>query len=510
MDKYKQTILILLVPLILSCNNQTSENKNSITADTATIQTNERIVSNDSELKGEQSKITSQPPFTTTHVATVPVEEKLTLSDIYKRFEKSPQTFTILANKDTTIFCEEGTSIKIRANSFITEKTKREITDKVKISVTEYFKLSDIVLSNLTTTAGKDILETGGMLYISVSSNNDNCILKQGQEIEIGFPYSTKKNDMQLFSGQWTDNSIDWKPLKVKEKKQTTTTTAQIFTVVEEMPAYTGGEKELQNYISENAKYPFSALEKKIEGTVYVTFVIDEFGLVTKVSILRGVDSALDKVAYSLVSKMPKWKAGNQRNKPVPVQLNLPIRFTLKGNELNEKTITEAKDFEEKIKNVKVVYGNGGYSTSDSTFKEDFEKNVNDSIIKTTDISIINRYIFSTSQLGWINCDRFYKDPQPKIDYYVQTNETEETIIKIVFHSIKSIMIGNPGNYGYSFVNVPLGEKITIVAFKNKNGGVLLAVKETTIKRTRETELNFEPVTMALLKSQMERLDNIN
>lgn len=422
-----------------------------------------------------------------------------------------PQTYLIPANKDTTIICKEGTSIKFFANSFIVENTGNEPTDKIKISVTEYSKISDIILANLSTTSSKDILETGGMVYISATLNNENCILKKGKEIEIGFPYSQKKDNMQLFSGQWMNSKIDWKPIETKTQAKPSTQFTQLtHSIVEEMPAFPGGEKELANYINQNAKYPFSAIDQKVEGTVYVGFVIDEFGNVINVNILRGLNPSLDKVAYYLVTKMPKWKSGKQRKTPVPVQYSLPIKFSLKGIPITEKTIADAKEFEDKLKNVTVVYSNIGFNTNDKNFKEEFENNASDSTIKSTDISGINRYLFSTSQLGWINCDRFYKDSRPKIEYFVQTNETEETLIKVVFHSVKSIMSGYPKSDRYSFANVPQGEKVTIVAFKSKNDKVLLAVKETTTTKTGETDLKFEPVTMTKLKTEMEKLNNIN
>jgi TonB family protein len=511
MDKYTLTFLILLATLTFSCNNQTSENRDSVTVDTTTVYVNDNNVAEDTAQNSGQRNSFLEPSSTVTSFATTRTEEKISVSDIYKYFDKVPQIFLLPTNKDTTIICKEGTSIKFSANSFVAENTGKEPTDKIKISVKEYNKLSDIILANLSTTSNKDILETGGMVYISATSNNESFVLKKGQEIEIGFPYSKKKDNMQLFSGQWTDIKIDWKPIETKTKDKPPIQFSQsIFTIVEEIPTFPGGKKELANYINQNAKYPFSAIDKKVEGTVYVGFVIDEFGNVTNVSILRGANPALDKVAYYLVSKMPKWKSGKLRNNPVPVQYNLPIKFSLKGIDRTEKTIAEAKEFEDKIKNVTVVYGNTGFNTNDKNFKEEFENNKSDSTIKSTDISEINRYLFSTSQLGWINCDRFYRDTRPKIEYFVQNSETEETFIKVVFHSVKSIMSGYPNSGRFSFANVPLGEKITIVAFRTNNDKVLLAIKETTTIKTGETDLKFEPVTMTKLKTEMEKLNNIN
>jgi hypothetical protein len=48
----------------------------------------------------------------------------------------------------------------------------------------------------------------------------------------------------------------------------------QIFTVVEEMPAFPGGGKAMYTYLGKNIKYPQKAKENMVEGTVYVTFVV--------------------------------------------------------------------------------------------------------------------------------------------------------------------------------------------------------------------------------------------
>jgi len=102
-----------------------------------------------------------------------------------------------------------------------------------------------------------------------------------------------------------------------------------IFTVVEEIPYYIGGDEAKIKFLTENIKYPQSAKEKKIQGTIYVTFVIDETGKVTDVRVLRGIGGGCDEEAIRVVELMPPWKPGKQSGKPVRVQFNMPIRFTL-------------------------------------------------------------------------------------------------------------------------------------------------------------------------------------
>jgi len=73
------------------------------------------------------------------------------------------------------------------------------------------------------------------------------------------------------------------------------------------------------------------ARESGIEGTVYVTFVIERDGSVTDVKILRSIGGGCDDEAIRVVRNMPKWEPGKQRGKPVRVQFNMPIKFTLSG-----------------------------------------------------------------------------------------------------------------------------------------------------------------------------------
>lgn len=98
---------------------------------------------------------------------------------------------------------------------------------------------------------------------------------------------------------------------------------------VEVMPQFPGGEDALIKYLSKNLKYPANAKKSWIEGTVYVTFLLDKEGKVTEPKILKSVSEELDAEAIRLVNEMPQWTPGTQNGKPVIVQYNLPVRFKL-------------------------------------------------------------------------------------------------------------------------------------------------------------------------------------
>lgn len=105
----------------------------------------------------------------------------------------------------------------------------------------------------------------------------------------------------------------------------------EIFTVVEVQPEYPGGDEARILFIRNNLHYPMEAKKAGIQGTVYVSFVIETDGSVTDIKILRGIGGGCDEEVVKMISKMPKWKPGRQRGETVRVQYNMPIKFTLAG-----------------------------------------------------------------------------------------------------------------------------------------------------------------------------------
>lgn len=98
---------------------------------------------------------------------------------------------------------------------------------------------------------------------------------------------------------------------------------------VEEMPVYPGGQDAMFAYISKNLKYPQEAMDKGIQGTDHVSFVVEKDGSINAVKTLRGIGGGCDEESVRVLQGMPKWTPGKQQGKEVRVQCNLPIRFKL-------------------------------------------------------------------------------------------------------------------------------------------------------------------------------------
>lgn len=104
----------------------------------------------------------------------------------------------------------------------------------------------------------------------------------------------------------------------------------RIYSITEVMPEFPGGESAMPAFLHKHTQYPADARQQKKQGTVYLSFVVNEDGRITDVKVLRSVFPSLDKEAVRIVSVMPNWKPGMQNGKAVKCQFNFPVRFVLR------------------------------------------------------------------------------------------------------------------------------------------------------------------------------------
>jgi TonB family protein len=525
------TIVMIITVVLIWINSdnqreevsaQNSQEKNVVAPVTAdTITAKPAIIINKEISQNKANEDTVLIDFDTkARTAIVQTETAISLSDVYKHFEKRPQVFSIRTNRDTTIICKEGTMIQINANSFVSEKTGNPISETVQLVVKEYYKISDMILANLTTTSGGKILETGGMLHISVTNNRENCILKPGSEIKTGFPFSGKKDDMDLFYGEQTNNIINWKlankadDVKIDDELRITVSperesNSEVFFIVEDMLEFPGGDLAMRRFLIENGGYPSTMLNKEIEGKVMVTFVVDSDGNTTNIRVVEGLDETLDKVAVYVVSNFPKWKPGRQRGRPVAVSYTIPVAFSAKKGELTIDEIDKANKLEEKLKSFKYDNESAKYLSNSDKIRK-FEEKIENENFKETSAFEVNRYLFSTTRLGWLNCDRFLKENRKLTDLFIMNENSDNTIVNVIFHRFKSLIPGSIESEKIVFRNIPEGEKVTIVAIKAVESKILFSVTETTVTEKKEVTLDFQQVTLELLKKEMEKLNKFH
>lgn len=115
----------------------------------------------------------------------------------------------------------------------------------------------------------------------------------------------------------------------IVEEKKPEPVKEEVFTTVEQMPQFPGGEAELLKYVATHIKYPTMAAENNIQGRVVVKFVVKKDGNVGDVVVLRGKDPDLDREAVRVVKTLPKFIPGKMNGQAVSVWYTLPINFKL-------------------------------------------------------------------------------------------------------------------------------------------------------------------------------------
>lgn len=98
----------------------------------------------------------------------------------------------------------------------------------------------------------------------------------------------------------------------------------KIYTVVEQMPSFPGGESEMHRFLSQNLKIPSIPLESGIQGRNVVRFIVSEKGEINNIEKIRGDSMVCDSI-ISVIKRMPRWIPGKQNGKNVNVYYTIPL-----------------------------------------------------------------------------------------------------------------------------------------------------------------------------------------
>ncbi len=96
-------------------------------------------------------------------------------------------------------------------------------------------------------------------------------------------------------------------------------------------------DQKLVEFISAKLVYPPSAIEKGVEGTVLVSFVVEADGAISSPKVLKDLGESCGHAALDVVAAMPRWEPGRQKGEAVRVRMNLPIKFSFKKDAPSDK-----------------------------------------------------------------------------------------------------------------------------------------------------------------------------
>jgi len=99
--------------------------------------------------------------------------------------------------------------------------------------------------------------------------------------------------------------------------------------IVEQLPEYPGGMVEFMKWLTKTLKYPDSALRRKIEGKVMISFIVNADGTLSDIKVVKGAHKLLDDEALRVAHLMPNWKPGIENGRPCRTMISIPIVFEI-------------------------------------------------------------------------------------------------------------------------------------------------------------------------------------
>ena len=441
---------------------------------------------------------------------------------------KTTQKFRINPQEDTTITGSEGTVISFKANSFNADNE-----EEIIISLREFYKTSDMVFEGLSTYDNHGhTLESGGMIYLEAETvSGEKVDLKDQTSYDISFPTDDRTEGMNLYEGVEDSHGVlNWE--MASEEIHATKRDARsmedefngdanidderlrVISIFGEhaskMPPFLSDKRDINDYINEHFKYPTWAVEKEVKGWAFLRITVNRLGLVQNASVFRA--KKLPRTMYSKVQdvfkNMPQFERPKASNgKPAQISYSYKLDIDAKGKQGYSEL--QIKRFNDSIKAVreanKIVSNRKLVEMERNSFNEQLKggsvtRKQKDELLKD-----ISYYTFESTGLGWINCDKPLPGEGTRMDYFI-ANESEDMRIQLVYHDLKSVLIGDPMKGGYVFNDVLEGKRISLFAYKLVEGVPYACLKETTTSSTAP-DLQFKLLTEEGIKYYADKLN---
>ncbi|UOR04742.1 energy transducer TonB [Hymenobacter aerilatus] len=363
----------------------------------------------------------------------------------------------------------EGTVVRIPAGALVNSRGE-PARGPVFVELKECYGLADRLLSNIVSeTTDDQLMIPGGAVLVHVTGSGQPLHLAEGHTVQVELPAATRAT-AQLYHGRGGRRQ----PIRWVAAGPESVVDNQIYSEAQPMPMYESGPAALNKLV----RYPTAAADSHTQGTVYVSAVIDEAGRVLTPKVLRGLGSAFDVEALRVLRQSSgRWTPGQREGRFVKVKMLVPIRFTL----------PDAPDL---------------LASADSTSAPAPTTPEADAEIPATD-----RQAFRVGQLGWVAAAR----PRPAAESVTTLTATVEpdthTSVRLVLHDAATIVLGQPTETGYEFVDVPANKKAALLGIRYMSGTPYVAVREITTGRHSNEPLSFRETTLAELEKLVQELE---
>ncbi len=244
-----------------------------------------------------------------------------------------------------------------------------------------------------------------------------------------------------------------------------------------------------------NIKYPSTLFEMGIQGEVYISYLVNENGILSNVKINGGMEKSAQEESLKAFKMIKQMKPAQFKGKNIPYLCLDTLRFCY---DCDNKKINYIQNFEKKYENWKEFQKNGNSKNSDYNFEAE-------------------SYLLSELKLKYLNWKKETKNFEKnktktktikieKIDFEIEVGKNDICNLYLFYPSTSTF--DKPEIKGKSYIQklATKNQQVLIVAFKYTKEKAFLAIKETTIDEKSGLDLVFEPVSMELLKASFSKL----
>jgi len=463
------------------------------------------------------------------------------LVDIYYRWNDEPQTFTINPKTETAVHAKEGTEFRFPPDIFV-YPDGRTPKDEITITVKEFYSDADFIKANLTTTSNGSLIESAGTVYVEAWSDGKKLELRPAKSFRVMFPRDDRYN-MQIFYGtrdkqglvnwkvedqiesreedvdetSWEDGDGEWSSLFGENSFMYVDedTGEEIIVTTSDNGAYSPLVKAGECFISLNESKLLSGWKYNTKGYAWKldennqtlsnyflsTFnpsekMIDDFCIL-------GLES---QVIFSLDKKgsIRDWYFGK---KSTPEYDSLITQFVRGIPKLDLDELVGGYNTSNKCQ---ITIGKAKVVTREEWAKQFRARNTDKenpgqplAAIKKEDL---DHYVFNSSQLGWINCDRFTTE-EKLIDFVVQNDWGGDATVNLVFEDMNSILQGYNEGSRIVFKDVPADKKVKVLGIACSNSKPYMTSMNTTTSEEIFDLKGYKEFTFAQLDAELEKLN---
>lgn len=394
---------------------------------------------------------------------------------------------------------EEGTEILIPADAFVHEDGS-PVTTEVEIRLTEVANKQELLLSNLPTQSNGRMLVSGGVIHVEALADGKKVRLAPGKSMLVNFPGGYIA-DMQLFKGQYdASGTMNWVPMSESVGSQNRPMAKVDVAKDLAMPLFleygkvnpntfqfADGNHSVVGYMNAMMQSGYRCVGN---DRIYLEMKTDETGRVTSAKTLTGKNPcyrlAIEETAQTLQFDLSLLTSPRDR-----LYVDVGVNINPKGGE-GENMFASLAGNEDAFNNPQIKAAMEEYMEKEKA--QNFAKNA-----------------FAVTDLGWINCDRFYNEPGERANVMATvTNKELEGKVKafIVFEKMNAVIEGTMGSNGvYTFSNIPTGMKAKVVAIGYSRGeGAFLSQTAVTTQKGNVANINMSKVSETDLKAAMASL----